>query len=336
MEELGSVVLILSAVTLSISWLLSWLIKRSRPGSTPLPPGPRGLPLIGSLPFLERDLHRYFADLSKVYGPIMKIRLGSKLCVVLGSSSAAKEVLRDHDITFANRDPPAVALAASHGGMDLVWAPYGRQWRMLRKVCVHQLMNNNSLDACSALRQREMHKMVTDIHAKIGETVNIGEQIYSAIFNIITSMLWGDTIKGEEFSCTGVEFRHVLQEMVKLYGKPDVSDLFPVLARFDIQGLARQMKRCTMWVDRILDAIIDRKQREERSKESKDFLQFLLQLKEQADPKTPLTITHIKALFMVINFLSCCLFFIRTLKLVMNPWNCLSFIMWVKSDNGHG
>ncbi|KAJ8650060.1 hypothetical protein MRB53_003083 [Persea americana] len=298
MEELGRVVLILSAMTLFISWLLLTVTKGSRLGASPLPPGPRGLPIIGSLPFLKRDLPPYFTELSNVYGPIMKIRLGSRLCIVLGSSSAAKEVFRDHGITFANRDPPVVALAASHGGKDLMWAPYGLQWRMLRKVCAHQLMSNNSLEACLPLRRREVRKMVANIYAKTGEIINIGEQVYATIFNVIASMLWGNTVKGEEFTCTSVDFRHVLEEMAEIYGKPDVSDLFPILARFDIQGLAQRMKRLVLWVDRILDAIIDQRQREGSNKESKDFLQFLLQIVEQGDPKTPLTTTHIKALFM--------------------------------------
>ncbi|KAJ8647697.1 hypothetical protein MRB53_000720 [Persea americana] len=66
----------------------------------------------------------------------------------------------------------------------------------------------------------------------------------------------GNTVVGEEFTCTSVEFRHVLEEMVGIYGKPDASDLFPILARFDIQSLVRRMKRLVLWVHRVLDAII--------------------------------------------------------------------------------
>ena len=98
------------------------------------------------------------------------------------------------------------------------------------------------------------------------------------------------------------KFRCALDEIVEIFRKPNVSNLFPILARFDIQGLARQMKRCVLLVDQILDAIIDHNQKEGRSKESKDFLQFLLRLMEQGDPKMPLTTSHIKALFLVINF----------------------------------
>ncbi|KAF9616691.1 hypothetical protein IFM89_031708 [Coptis chinensis] len=55
--------------------LYTWKIKISKKRIAPLPPGPRGLLLVGNLPFLEPDLNRYFADLAKIYGPIFKVQL---------------------------------------------------------------------------------------------------------------------------------------------------------------------------------------------------------------------------------------------------------------------
>lgn len=306
-DELASLVLALSSLILAISWL-SWKMKRSRNGSSPpLPPGPRGLPLIGNLPFIEPHLHRYFAKLAENYGPIVKLRLGNKICIVIGSASLAKEVLKDNDITFANRDASAVALAATYNGMDLGWAPYGPQWRMLRKVFVQDMTSNKSISACSGLRRREVRRMVSDLHGMIGSPINIREQMFVTIFNVISSMLWGDSEipVGKKSGCIGdgAEFRHMITEMIKLFGRPNISDFFPVLARFDIQGLARQVKRYSSWLNRTLDTIIEQRRKEageehvDCSKQRKDFLQLLLDLADQGDPKTPLTDIHIKALF---------------------------------------
>ncbi|CAM8997733.1 unnamed protein product [Rhodiola kirilowii] len=82
----------------------------------PLPPGPRGVPLLGSLPFLDPELHSYFAELGRQYGPILKLQLGMKLAIVISSPATAREVLKDHDIIFANRDVPVAGLAATYGG----------------------------------------------------------------------------------------------------------------------------------------------------------------------------------------------------------------------------
>ncbi|KAL9260760.1 Cytochrome P450 84A4-like protein [Drosera capensis] len=46
----------------------------------------------------------------------------------------SREVLRDNDQIFANRDVPVAARAATYGGFDIAWTPYRPDWRMLRKV----------------------------------------------------------------------------------------------------------------------------------------------------------------------------------------------------------
>ncbi|KAL0542163.1 hypothetical protein IC582_022256 [Cucumis melo] len=58
-------------IFLFIFALLRLLSKFRQPS---LSPGPRGLPLVGYLPFLSPNLHHTFADLAKIYGPIFKLR----------------------------------------------------------------------------------------------------------------------------------------------------------------------------------------------------------------------------------------------------------------------
>ncbi|XP_077242168.1 flavonoid 3'-monooxygenase CYP75B137-like [Tasmannia lanceolata] len=299
------VVLLFSIAIVAISWI-SWVIKSRKGKTSPLPPGPRGLPLIGNLPFLEPDLHRYFTKLSGIYGPIFKLRLGNKIMVVLGSPAMAKEVLKDHDTIFANHDKMAGALVATYGGSDIVWSPYGPNWRMLRRVCIQELLNSGSLEASSVFRRKEVRRTISDLYAKIETPVDIGEKLTQTIFNSMTSTLWGSTLKGESETGVASEFRHAMGAMGSLLAQPNISDLFPTLARFDIQGVERKLKDVMSWFDRIFDNILDQRLKmdkeveEEKCKSThgKDFLNILLKIKEQGDPKTPLTMTHIKALLM--------------------------------------
>ncbi|URE16122.1 cytochrome P450 [Musa troglodytarum] len=83
-----------AACLLAALWYAAWFRRHSRPRSAPLPPGPTGLPLVGSIPFLEPDLHSYFARLARAHGPIFSLRLGAKLAVVVTSPSLAREVLK--------------------------------------------------------------------------------------------------------------------------------------------------------------------------------------------------------------------------------------------------
>ncbi|CAL5432778.1 unnamed protein product [Camellia sinensis] len=55
----------------------------------PLPPGPRGLPVVGILPFFDPELYSCFESLSRTYGPIMRLPMGTKVGIVVSSPSAA-------------------------------------------------------------------------------------------------------------------------------------------------------------------------------------------------------------------------------------------------------
>lgn len=179
---------------------------------------------------------------------------------------------------------------------------------MLRKVCVHEMINN--LDSVYSLRRTELRLTVNYLYDKAGSPVNVGEHLFLTVLNMITRMMWGGTVKVEERAALAAEFRHVVDEMTTLLGTPNVSDFFPALKRFDIQGLARKMKGLRDIFDGIFDAIIQQRLNAKvgnngvRDEESKDFLQYLLQLVDDKDAKTPFTTIHLKAMLMVCIYIS--------------------------------
>ncbi|KAG7620180.1 Cytochrome P450 superfamily [Arabidopsis suecica] len=289
-------ILILIAI-FSILW---YLFKRSP--QPPLPPGPRGLPIVGNLPFLDPDLHTYFTKLAQSHGPIFKLNLGSKLTVVVNTPSLAREILKDQDINFSNHDVPLTARAVTYGGLDLVWLPYGAEWRMLRKVCVLKLLSRRTLDSFYELRRKEIRERTRYLYQKGQEEspVNVGDQVFLTMMNLTMNMLWGGSVKAEEMESVGTEFKEVISEITRLLGEPNVSDFFPRLARFDLQGLVKKMHVCARELDAILDRAIEQMQllrtRDGDDGECKDFLQHLMKLKDQeADSEVPITVNHVKA-----------------------------------------
>ncbi|CAL5355994.1 unnamed protein product [Camellia sinensis] len=106
--------------------------------------------------------------------------------------------------------------------------------------------------------------------------------MFLTALNAITSMLWGVTVQGQERASIGADFQVVVADSMVLLGKPNLSDFLPSLARFDLQGLKKQLLGIVTRFNRIFDV--------------------LLQLKNEGDAKTPLTMTHLKVLFMDMVF----------------------------------
>lgn len=300
-NDLSAMVIASTASFLIVLWFIWIYYVKSEKVNPPLPPGPRRLPLVGNLLSLDPELHTYFAGQARTYGPILTLQLGQKVGIVVTSPALAREVLKEQDSKFANRDVPVAGLEATYGGKDIVWTPYGPEWRMLRKVCVREMLSNATLDSVYTLRRKEVRQTIGYIYSKVGSPVNIGEQMFLTVLNVITSMMWGGTVEGEARAELGAEFRQLVNDMTGLLGMPNVSDFYPHLARFDLQGIQKKMKGLAIRLDEIFETMISQRQKMEEKKDgsNKDFLEFLLKLKDEQDAQVPFTMTHVKALLMV-------------------------------------
>ncbi|KAL0288766.1 UNVERIFIED_CONTAM: 5-epiaristolochene 1,3-dihydroxylase [Sesamum calycinum] len=299
--------LILAALILifSILWPIRKLINSGK--RTPfLPPGPGGLPILGYLPFLRKDLHHQFTELAGKYGPIYKLWLGNKLCTVISSPSLIKEVLRDHDTIFANRDTTVAARIATYDFNDIAWSPYGSQWRNLRKLFVREMLSNTNLEATYNLRREEVRKVVKEIYSKIGTPMDICELAFKIDLNVIINLIWGGKIQGERRDRILTSLLPVLANMLDLLVKPNISDFFPALARFDIQGVAKEMTTLLQRVEGITKDAIDERMKNPSNKMEAvaakkdgrtDFLQ--IDLMQEEDNKESLGEAQIKAMLIV-------------------------------------
>lgn len=277
-----------------------WFLKYSRSTIPPLPPGPRGLPILGYLPFLGTNPHQKYTELARVYGPVYKLHLGSKLCFVVSSPSLVKQVVRDHDIIFANRVPTRAALIVSYGGTDIALGSYGSEWRRLRKVFVNQMLSNTHLEDCYVLRKEEVHKSISHIYAKIGTPIDLRQLASLTVTNSIMRMLWGGMLQGEMGTDAGAEFRKVVPETMEILARPNISDFFPALARFDVQGIESQAKKLVSVIEKILDSAIEKQMNQPTAIcEKKDFLQLLLEYVNHEDSAMSLTMQQVKALLTV-------------------------------------
>ncbi|XLR56359.1 hypothetical protein S83_007031 [Arachis hypogaea] len=103
-------------------FLAKFILERNNKNNKNLPPIPTSLPIIGHLHLINQPLHRSLHNLTKKYGHILFLKLGTRNVLVVSSPSAIEECFTNNDIIFANRPQ---TLAGKHLSTTIV-----RQWRL--------------------------------------------------------------------------------------------------------------------------------------------------------------------------------------------------------------
>lgn len=116
---------ILFLLLLPLTIIILKNIIRSCSKSKYLPPGPKPWPIIGNLLHMGNQPHVSLAEIAKIHGPLISLRLGTQLLVVGSSAKAATEILKTHDRFLSARHVPQVIPRESHvlRRVALVWCP---------------------------------------------------------------------------------------------------------------------------------------------------------------------------------------------------------------------
>ena len=75
-------------VTGLLLYLYSWYRRPKR-----FPPGPRGVPLLGVIPFVGKYPEKVIKQWSRKYGPIMSVRFGPQDMIVLNDFESIQKVI---------------------------------------------------------------------------------------------------------------------------------------------------------------------------------------------------------------------------------------------------
>ncbi|MBA0773249.1 hypothetical protein Gotri_008540 [Gossypium trilobum] len=260
--------------------LLKPLFHRSK--TLNLPPGPIGLPILGSIHSLGSHPNQSLAELAKVHGPIMTLRLGSITTIVLSSPEMAKQVLQTHAQSFSDRPIPDAIASMPNLETSLVWGPSDdNRWRKLRGICSTQLFSGQKLNSLQYLRYKKVEQLIQHIkkHCEISNTqVNIGQVVFATTLNLIFSTMFSIDIVDPEFS-RAQELKDLVWKTVESAGKPNLSDYFPVLKRFDLQGVRKRARQHYDGMHQIFDDMIDKRMKAralDSTTRNGDFLDVLL------------------------------------------------------------
>lgn len=210
----------------------------------------------------------------------MSLRLGFITTVVVSSPATAKQIFRAHDQAFSERTVPEVVASQPDPDSTLAWAVADQRWRNRRRVCTTQLFTVQRLNSFQHLRQEKVEQLIRHIekHRVAGSEVNIGQVVFATTLNLISSTIFSIDIVDPEFN-KAQEFKDLVWRIMEDAGKVNLSDYFPVLRNFDLQGLKKHITSSYQRLHEIFDEMIDKKIEKRRSDEIKrdgDFLDVLL------------------------------------------------------------
>ncbi|XP_050218056.1 desmethyl-deoxy-podophyllotoxin synthase-like [Mercurialis annua] len=297
MEHQFSFFAILSTFFLFIFMLLRIWKKSKISNSIPnLPPGPWKLPIIGSMHHLAGSLpHRQLRDLANKYGPLMHLKLGELNNIVVSSPEMAKEVMKTHDITFAQRPFLLSASIGTYNCSDIAFAPYGDYWRQMRKICTLELLTAKRVHSFRSIREEEVSKLMRSLSSgAAGSPVNFSKMFNAVTYSIISRAAFGKIWKGEEI------FIPIAKQLIEAAGGFTLADVYPSIKLLHwISGMVPKIKRIHNKADNIYQNIIDdhRTKRAEAKSDAydeEDFVDVLLNCQEKGDLDIPITDDNIK------------------------------------------
>ncbi|XP_077214503.1 geraniol 8-hydroxylase-like [Tasmannia lanceolata] len=262
-----------SFLLLYIHNLISFLSRRK------LPPGPIGLPIVGSLFSIGSKPHVSFAVLAKTFGPLMNLRIGFATMVIASSAEMAKEILQKKDKEFSGRIIPDAVTGEAHYELSMPFLSVDPCWRNLRKLCNTQMFTSQRLDALQGLRNQKMEELLNKIQpfSLSGQAVNISQLAFATALNLVSNTIFSVDLV-DPLSEGAQEFKDVIGRVMEYAGKPNISDFFPLLKSLDLQGIRRHIKISYDHLHKLIDDFIERRLESRASGDPRnnDFLDVLL------------------------------------------------------------
>ncbi|KAL9439089.1 hypothetical protein AB3S75_024701 [Citrus x aurantiifolia] len=254
--------------------------------------------------------HRSLTSLARLHGPIMLLQLGRERTFVISSPNFAREIMKTHDIIFANRPYSSIARKLLYDYRDLSWSPYGEYWRQMRSICVMRLLNTRRVQSFRSLREEETIQMIEKVALRScsgSSPIDLSEILISLTKNVICRAAFGMTCGEGE---AGGKLKKLLEELGELLGMFCVGDFIPWLAFLDkLTGLDARVERVFKHLDSFLNYVIDHHMTRQRQdvatnggvivkEDQKDFLDVLLEIQNDGTNGISMARENMKAIIL--------------------------------------
>ncbi|KAM4042273.1 cytochrome P450 2K4-like [Anomaloglossus baeobatrachus] len=221
-------------VTLALFLIIFCLLSkafynRTKNKNKNFPPGPKCLPIIGNLHIFDvKNPSKTFTQLSKKFGPVFSVQLGTQKMVILYGYDAVKDAFMNHAEELSERADIPIFTEASKG-YGIVFSN-GENWKVMRRFTISTLrdfgMGKKSIEDRI---NEECDSLVQIIKSYGGKPFENTTILNTAVANVIISILLGH--RYDYGDPTILKLMSLINENFKLLGSPMVMlyNMYPKL-----------------------------------------------------------------------------------------------------------
>lgn len=141
--------------------------------------------------------------------------------------------MKTQDSNLANRPMISAANVFTYGCSDIAFSN-GPYWRQLRRICTTELLLSKRVKYFSSIRQEEINSMLKSFSLVSDKSpVNLTAKTCELLNNIVIRTAFGGMCKNREL------FLEIIGEVMELFSRFNLSDLFPSLGWLDVNTRRR-------------------------------------------------------------------------------------------------
>ncbi|KAI3464159.1 hypothetical protein Pfo_020822 [Paulownia fortunei] len=227
-------------VSVFLLWYITkWFCKPD--GNKNLPPSPPKLPILGNLHQLGSLPHLNLQFLAKKHGPLMLLHFGTVPVLIVSSADAAREIMKTHDLTFANRPAYKVYKKLLYDCKDV------------SSIFVHQLLSNKRVQSFRSIREEETALFMKKIRESSG-SVNLTKMFYEFSNDGVCRSAFGRKYSVSE---NGKKSLMLLTEFLDLLRTINIGDFIPWLSWITwVNGFDKRVDKVAKELDDFLEGVI--------------------------------------------------------------------------------
>lgn len=218
--------------------------------------------------------------------------------MVITSPELAAESMKAHDLSFASRPQFMGSKIILYNSGDIVFAPYGKLWAQLRKICTIELFSSKRVKHFRTIMDEAGNNLIEKIRMADGSPVNMTELLLSVANTTISRASFGNECAQQDKIFLAVK------DTFKYMSGFNLADLFPSYSFLgDITGMRRHLLKVHKVLDSTLDEIFEEHQtysiNNSADDPDEDLVNVLLRLKKTGELDATVTMDNLKGVIVV-------------------------------------